>query len=79
MGAEIVQTGDFSQTCRLVKSIICQYLDLETKNDKIRTTLLSQTLKVQEDEVPLFFHFWPLSRDIDDLCFWPVNVYGTKS
>ena len=60
---------DFFQTHRLLKSKNRQYLGLEAKNDKSKTTLYSQTFKVRENKVSLFFHFWPLGRDIDDLCF----------
>ena len=28
---------------------------------------------------PYFFHFWPLGRDIDDLCFWPVYMFGRNT
>ena len=33
-------------------------------SQKTKVTLLSQTLKVQENNVSLFFYFWARSRDI---------------
>ena len=60
----------------MVKSTKCQYLDLESKNDKSKITLFSQTFEVPENKVPLFFHFLPQGQDIDILCFLPVNVFG---
>ena len=47
-------TGNFSKICKLVKSTHCQYLDMEAKNEKIKTTLFSQTFEVPESKVPLF-------------------------
>ena len=41
------------------------YLGPWAKNQKNKGTLLSQTLKVEEKKVPLFFFiFWPRGRDI---------------
>ena len=34
--------------------------------EKSKTTLFSQTFEVAENEVPYFFCFWLLGRDIDD-------------
>ena len=34
--------------------------------EKSKTTLFPQTFEVAENKVPLFFHFWPLGRDIED-------------
>ena len=48
-------TVDFSQICKLEKSTNCQYLGLEAKNEKSKTTLFSQTFEVPENKVPLFF------------------------
>ena len=42
---------------------------LEAKINKSKTTSFSQTFKVSEYKVPLFFYFLPLDRDIDELCF----------
>ena len=52
----------------LIKNTYCQYLGLEAKIGKSKTTLLSQTFEFAENKVPLFFHFWPLGRDIKDYC-----------
>ena len=71
-------TGDFSQICKLVKSTNCQYLGLEAKNEKSKTTLFSQTFEVPENKVPLFFfHFWPPGRNIDILFFYQF-IYLAK-
>ena len=52
------------------KNTYHQYLVLEVKIDKRKTTLVSQTFKIVENKVPLFFfYFWPLGRDIDQLYF----------
>ena len=34
--------------------------------EKSKTILFSQTFEVAGNKIPLFFHFWPLDRDIDD-------------
>ena len=34
--------------------------------EKINNALFSQTLEVGKNIISLFFHFWPLSQDIDD-------------
>ena len=68
-------TGDFSQIYKLVKSTNCQYLGLEAKNEKSKTTLFSQTFEVPESKVPLFFHVLPPGQDIDILCFLPVYIF----
>ena len=41
----------------LIKSTDRQYLGLEAEIDKTKTTLYSQTFKVAENKVPLFFSF----------------------
>ena len=41
----------------LVKSTNLQYLSLEAKMEQSKTTLFSQTFKVAEAKVPLFFSF----------------------
>ena len=56
-GEKLSKQGILAQTCRLVKSINRQYLSLEAKNDKSKTTLFSQTFKVPENKVPLLFSF----------------------
>ena len=57
-----------------------QYLGLEAKIDKSKTTLLSQTFKVAENKVPLFFfHFWPLGQDIANECFFTSIHIWLKS
>ena len=48
-------TGDFTKHVDWSKAQNCQYLVLEAKNaKKNKGTLFSQTLKVGENEVPLF-------------------------
>ena len=42
---------------------------------KNESTLLPGTFKVSEKKVALLFHCWPLHRDIDHLCFWPVHEF----
>ena len=44
--ARILLLGYFYQTCRLVKSRNRQYLSLEAQNEKNKSTLFSETLKV---------------------------------
>ena len=58
--------ADFCQNCGLVKSTNRQYLDLEAKMEKSKTTLFPQTFEVAENKVTFFFHFWSLGRDIED-------------
>ena len=45
---------------------------MEAKIDKSTATLFSQTCKVPENKLSLFFYFWPLDQDIDDMRFGPV-------
>ena len=40
-----------------LKSKNRQYLGLKAKNEKSKSTLFSQTFKVSENNVPLFFSF----------------------
>ena len=47
----------------MVKITNHQYLGLEAKIEKSKTTLFSQTFEVAEKKV--FFQFWPPGRDID--------------
>ena len=42
---------------------------------KNKSTLLPGTFKVSEKKVALLFLCWPLHRDIDHLCFWPVHEF----
>ena len=58
---EILFRGDLCQICGLLKSTNCQNLDVDAKNEKSKTTLFSETLKVPESKVLSFFHFLPLS------------------
>ena len=75
----MLPTGYFNQTFRLLKSQIGHYLGLEAKNNKSKTTLLFQILKILEIKAPLFFHFWPLSQDIDDFCLWLKSSVRKKT
>ena len=45
------------------------YLGLWAKNQKNKGTLLSQTFKVEESNVALFFDLWLLGRDMAILSF----------
>ena len=56
-GIKIYLTGDFSKTFKLLKSKNSQYLGLEAKNEKSKTTLFSPTFKVSENKVPSFSSF----------------------
>ena len=58
------------------KNTYHQYLGLENKIDKRKTTLVSQTFKVIKIKYLYFFHFWPLGQDIDDLCFLQAFTFG---
>ena len=48
----------------IVKGRNCQYPGPSAINDKNKDTLLSQTLKVEEKKVSLFFYLWPRSLDM---------------
>ena len=69
-------SGDFSQMWLLVKSTKIQYLGLEAKMEKVRPLYFLKLLKLQKIKYHYFFHFWPLSRDIEDLWFLPVFTFG---
>ena len=55
------------------KNTYHQYLGLENKIDKRKTTLVSQTFKVIKIKYLYFFHFWPLGQDIGNL--WNLQVF----
>ena len=59
----------------LIKNTNRQYLGLEAKIDESKTTLLTQTFKVEKKYLYLI-NFWPLGRDINDLCFLQVFTFG---
>ena len=60
----------------MVKNSNFQYLCIEAKNEKSETTFFLQLLRFEKIKYPYFFHFWPPGRDIDNFCFWSVNMFG---
>ena len=42
---------------------------------KIRVHYFLELLKFQKKKWSHFFHCWPLHRDIDHLCIWPVHEF----
>ena len=48
------------------------YLGLWASNKKNKTTLFSETLKVEENKVVLFFYWRPTDQDINDLSFHDI-------
>ena len=65
---EILPAGNFSQMWKLVKSINRQFLGLEAKKKIVQ--------KCEKIKQSYFSQFWPLGRDIDDLCFLRVITFG---
>ena len=55
---------DFCQIFGLLKSKSCHYLDVEARNEKSKTTLISENLKVPENKVVSFFFVFGLSAEI---------------
>ena len=59
--------GDFIPTFRLLNIKYCQYIGLEAKNDKSKTTLFSQTFKVPKKSTIIF-----------SICFTRVSSFAYK-
>ena len=55
---------DFCQIRGLLKSKSRHYLDVEARNQKSKTTLISDNLKVPESKVVSFFFVFGLSAEI---------------
>ena len=63
----------------LVKTLI---VNISAKRPKLinkKPLYFLKVFKLQKIEYIYFFHFWPLCRDIDDLCFLQIFTFGWKN